>query len=54
MIMMDNESTQDERRVIADRPNEAQPATGSTSPSRQRNVSHIILYAVFLLIGIVL
>jgi hypothetical protein len=52
--MMDNESTPNERSVIAHEPNEAQPTTGRTSPSRQRNVSHIILYAVFLLIGIVL
>ena len=87
---MDNESTQDERSVIADEPTldvnrsvedenlasatesldkdsvsstaqtvstsvEAQLTTGSTSaPTRQRNVSRIVLYAVFLLIGIVL
>jgi hypothetical protein len=36
-------------------PGEAQLVTGSTSsPTRQRNVSRIVLYAVFLLIGIVL
>src|SRR5713226_2612721 len=36
-------------------PVEAQHTTGNTSPpTRQRNVSHIVLYAVFLLIGIVL
>ena len=36
-------------------PVEAQLTTGSTSaPTRQRNVSRIVLYAVFLLIGIVL
>jgi hypothetical protein len=36
-------------------PVEAQPTTGSTSaPTRQRNVSRIVLYAVFLLVGIVL
>jgi hypothetical protein len=36
-------------------PVEAQLATGSTSsPTRQRNVSRIVLYAAFLLIGIVL
>jgi hypothetical protein len=36
-------------------PVEAQLVTGSTSsPTRQRNVSRIVLYAVFLLIGIVL
>ena len=87
---MDNESTQDERSVIADEPsldanrtvededlagatafpdkeNESSPAqifnspveaqlvTGSaSSPTRQRNVSRIVLYAVFLLIGIIL
>jgi hypothetical protein len=87
---MDNESTQDERSVIADDPtldanrtvededltgatafpdreNESSPAqtftppveaqivTGRTSsPTRQRNVTHLVLYAVFLLIGIVL
>ena len=87
---MDNESTQDERGVIADEPTldanrtaedenlaganefpdkgnvsspvqtfsspvEAQQTTGSTSsPTRQRNVSRIVLYAIFLLIGIVL
>jgi len=87
---MDDESTQDERGVIADEPTldanrtvedeslagttefpdkenvsspvqtfsspvEAQLATGSTSsPTRQRNVTRIVLYAVFLLIGIVL
>ena len=86
---MDNESTPDERSVVADEstldpnrtvedeslagatvipdkeiesssaqtftaPVEAQLTTGSTSPTRQRNVSRIVLYAVFLLIGIVL
>jgi len=87
---MDNESTPDERSVVADEstldpnrtvedenlagatvfpdkenesssaqtftaPVEAQLVTGSTSsPTRQRNVSRIVLYAVFLLIGIVL
>jgi len=87
---MDNESTQDERSIIADEPTldpnrtvedenlasvtefpdksnvsspvqtfsspvEAQLATGSTSsPTHQRNVSSIVLYAVFLLVGIVL
>ena len=87
---MDDESTQDERSVIADEPTldanrtvedesladttefpdkenvsspvqtfsspvEAQLAPGSTSsPTRQRNVTRIVLYAVFLLIGIVL
>ena len=36
-------------------PVEAQYAIGSTSsPTRQRNVTRIVLYAVFLLIGIVL
>jgi len=87
---MDDESTQDERSVIADEPTldanrtvedeslagttelpdkenvsspvqtfsspvEAQLAPESTSsPTRQRNVTRIVLYAVFLLIGIVL
>src|SRR6266487_4355306 len=87
---MDEESTQDERSVIADEPTldanrtvedeslagttefpdkenvsspvqtfsspvEAQLATGSTSsPTHQRNVTRIVLYGVFLLIGIVL
>ena len=87
---MDDESTQDERSVIADKPTfdanrtvedenlagatefphkenvsspvqafrspvEAQNAIGSTSsPTSQRNVTRIVLYAVFLLIGIVL
>jgi hypothetical protein len=87
---MDNESTQDERSIIADEPaldadrtvedenlaggkefldkeNESSPAqihrspvkdqyaVGTNSPpTRQRNVTHIVLYAVFLLIGIVL
>src|SRR6266581_6519934 len=87
---MDNESTPDERSVIADEstldpnrtvedenlagatvfpdnenesssaqtytaPFEPQLTTGGTpSPTRQRNVSRIVLYAVFLLIGIVL
>jgi hypothetical protein len=87
---MDNESTPDERSVMAEEPTlganrtiededlagttefpdkenvsspaqtlttpvEAQHTTGNTSPpTRQRNVSHIVLYAVFLLIGIVL
>jgi len=90
MIMMDNESTSDERSVMADEPTldanrtvedaiqtgatdfpdrenvsspaqtlsmpvEAQHTTGTTlPPTRQRNVRHIVLYAVFLLIGIVL
>src|SRR5213078_3714249 len=36
-------------------PVEAQLVTGSaSSPTRQRNVSRIVLYAVFLLIGIIL
>lgn len=36
-------------------PVEAQIATGNTSsPTRQRNVTRIVLYAIFLLIGIVL
>jgi hypothetical protein len=87
---MDNESTPEERSVIADEstldpertiedkdlagenefpdkgkvssptqahssPVEAQHAAGNTSsPTRQRNVTHFVLYAVFLLIGIVL
>jgi hypothetical protein len=87
---MDNESTPDERSVIANEstldpdrtvedenltgatvlpnnenesspaqtfttPVEAQLTPGSTpSPTRQRNVSRIVLYAVFLLIGVVL
>ncbi len=86
---MDNESTQDEQSIIADKPTldtnmmvedenlaggnefldnqnesssaqihsshvEAQYAVGGTSPpTRQRNVTRIVLYAVFLLIGIV-
>ena len=87
---MDNESTPDERSVIADEstldpdstiedqnlagatmfpdkesesspahsvtaPFEAQLVTGSTSsPTRPRNVSRIVMYVVFLLIGVVL
>lgn len=87
---MDNESSPEERSVIADEstldpnrtvedkdlageneflgmgkvssptqthssPIEAQHAAGNTSsPTRQRNVTRIVLYAVFLLIGIVL
>jgi hypothetical protein len=36
-------------------PIEAQSSIGNTpSPTRQRNVAHLVLYAVFLLIGIVL
>ena len=90
MTLMDNESTPDERSVIADEPTldanrtvedenlagapelpdkqafslpvqafntpgEAQPTTEiTTPPTRQRNMSRIVLYVVFLLIGIVL
>ena len=89
-LVMNNESTPDERSVIADEPTldanrtvededltiatefpykenisspapalsapvEAHPTTGSpSSPTRQRNVSRIVLYAVFLLVGIIL
>ena len=45
--MIDNEGAPDERSVMADEP-------ALLPPTRQRNVRHIIQYAVFLLIGIVL
>jgi hypothetical protein len=50
---LDKENVSSPAQVLS-RPIEAQPITESTSaPTQQRNVRRIVLYAVFLLIGII-